>query len=86
MYSTSRIPEVRNLYFIIALLLYNFWVIANILLHKKKLWQKKEPKAFLIIYFKDIFLSILQLHLGLDSPYSEFCREEKLKIMGCMII
>lgn len=86
MYSTSRIPEVRNLYFIIALLLYNLWVIANILLHKKKPWQKKEPKAFLMVYFNDIILSILQLYMGLDPPYSEFCREEELKIMGCMII
>ena len=85
-YSTSKIPEIRNLYFIIACLLYNLWVIANILLHKNKSKQPKEPKAFLIIYFKDIFLSILQLHLGLDPPYSEFCREEELKIMGCMII
>lgn len=85
-YSTSKILEIRNLYFIIACLLYNLWVIANILLHKNKSKQRKEPKAFLIIYFKDIFLSILQLHLGLDPPYSEFCREEKLKIMGCMII
>lgn len=58
-YSTSRIPDVRNMYFIIALLLYNLWVIANILLHKKKSWQKKEPKAFFMVHLQDILLSIL---------------------------
>lgn len=85
-YSTSRIPDVRNVYFIIALLLYNLWVIANILLHKKKSWQKKEPKAFFSVYLQDIFLSILQIYIGLDPPYSEFCREKELKVMRCLII
>jgi len=85
-YSTSKIPEVRNLYFIIALLLYNLWVIVNIFLHKVKPWQSKEPKAFFIIYLQDIFLLALQMHIGADPPDSEFCREEELKIMGCMII
>ena len=85
-YSTSKIPEVRNLYFIIALLLYNLWVIVNIFLHKKKPWLSKEPKAFFSVYLHDIFLLALQMHIGLDPPDSEFCREEELKIMGCMII
>lgn len=85
-YSTSKIPEVRNLYFIIALLLYNLWVIVNIFLHKKKSWQSKEPKAFFSIYLQDIFLLALQMCIGADPPDSEFCRTEELKIMGCMII
>jgi hypothetical protein len=85
-YSTSKIPEVRNLYFIIALLLYNLWVIVNILLHQQRPWQLKEPKAFFTIYLQDIFLLALQMKLGLDPPNSEFCREEVIKIMGCMII
>jgi hypothetical protein len=85
-YSTSKIPEVRNLYFIIALLLYNLWVIVNIFLHKKKPWQSKEPKAFFTIYLQDIFFLALQMLIGADSEDSEFCRTEELKIMGCMII
>ena len=85
-YSTSKIPEVRNLYFIIALLLYNLWVIVNIFLHKKKPWQSKEPKAFFTSYLQDIFLLALQMCIGADPPDSEFCRTEELKIMGCMII
>jgi len=85
-YSTSKIPEVRNMYFIVALLLYNLWVIMNILLHKKKPWQSKEPKAFFSVYLHDIFLLALQMQIGLDPPNSEFCREEEIKIMGCMII
>lgn len=85
-YSTSRIPDVRNVYFIIALLLYNLWIIANILIHTAQVWQKKEPRAFFSVYLQDIFISILQIHIGLDPPYSDFCREEELKIMGCFII
>ncbi len=45
-YSTMKIPEVRNLYFIISLLLYNLWVIANLILHKKKPWIAKESNVF----------------------------------------
>ena len=85
-YSTSKIPEVRNLYFIIALLLYNLWVIVNIFLHKKKPWLSKEPKAFFTIYLQDVFLLALQMRIGADPPDSEFCRTEELKIMGCIII
>jgi hypothetical protein len=85
-YSTSKIPEVRNLYFIIALLLYNLWVIVNIFLHKEKSWQSKEPKAFFTIYLQDIFFLALQMCIGADPLDSEFCRTEELKIMGCMII
>ena len=85
-YSTSKIPEVRNLYFIIALLLYNLWVIVNLFLHKTKPWQSKEPKAFFTIYLQDIFILALQMRIGADPSDSEFCRTEELKIMGCMII
>jgi len=85
-YSTSKIPEVRNLYFIIALLLYNLWVIVNIFLHKKKSWQSKEPKAFFTIFLQDIFLLALQMRIGAKLPDSEFCRTEELKIMRCITI
>ena len=85
-YSTSKIPEVRNLYFVIALLLYNLWVIANLFLHKKKPRQAKEPKAFFIIYVHDLFLAFLQFYLGHDPPQSGFCRTEELNIMRCIIM
>jgi hypothetical protein len=85
-YSTSKIPEVRNLYFIIALLLYNLWVIANLFLHKKKGRLAKEPKAFFIIYIHDLFLIFLQLFLGYDPSQSGFCRIEELNILRCIIM
>ncbi|MHA1725011.1 MAG: hypothetical protein ACTSXH_09265, partial [Promethearchaeota archaeon] len=46
MYSTSADPNVRNFYFIISLLLYNFWIIANSCLHKMRYWLAKVPKAY----------------------------------------
>jgi len=55
-YSTSKIPDVRNSYFIIALLLYNLWVIVNILLHEMKPRQSKEPKAFFNVYLQEVIL------------------------------
>jgi hypothetical protein len=84
--SCSKIPEVRNLYFVIALLLYNLWVIANLFLHRKKPQQAKEPKAFFIVYVHDLFLAILQFYLGYDPPQSEFCRTEELNIMREIIM
>jgi hypothetical protein len=81
----SKRPEVRNLYFIISLLLYNLWVIANLFLHEKKPWQEKEPKAFFIVYFQDLFLIFLQFFFGHDPPQSEFCRMEELNVMRCII-
>ena len=85
-YSTSKIPDVRNLYFIFALLLYKLWISVNLFLHKKKPRQPKEPKAFFIIYFQDILFLELQMRVGIDSPYSEFCWTEELKIMECISI
>ena len=85
-YTTSKNPEVRNLYFIIALFLYNLWVIANLYLHEKRPWLSKEPKAYFCVYLHDILLSRLQLYIGLSPPSSRFCREEELKTMGCFIL
>ena len=36
MYSTSADPNVRNLYFVLSLLLFNFWILANLFLHQKR--------------------------------------------------
>ncbi|MHA1148649.1 MAG: hypothetical protein ACTSR8_10435 [Promethearchaeota archaeon] len=85
-YSTSKISEVSNLYFIVALFLYNLQVIVNIFLHKKKPRQSKELKAFFTIYLQDLFLFVLQTLMGINPPDSEFCRTEELKIMLCMLI
>ncbi len=85
-YTTSKNPEVRNLYFVIALFLYNLWVIANLFLHGKKPWVSKEPKAFFCVYLHDILLSYLQVHVGRTPPSSSFCREKELKTMGCFIL
>jgi IS4 transposase len=82
----SSNPEIRNLYFVISVLLYNLWVIANLFLHKKKPWLAKEPKAFFNAYMQDFFLAILQFYLGHDPPQSEFCRTEELNIMRCIIM
>ncbi|MFX1238818.1 MAG: hypothetical protein ACFFAS_08740 [Promethearchaeota archaeon] len=85
-YSTSKIPKIRNLYFIVALLLYNLWVIMNVLLHEKKSWQPKEPRLLFSIYLQDVFFLVLQVRIGVDPPDSEFCRTEEIKDMGCIII
>lgn len=85
-YSTSKIPEIRNLYFVIALLLYNLWVIMNVLLRKKKSWQPKEPRLLFSIYLQEVFLLALQVRIGMDPPDLEFCRTEEIKEMGCIII
>ncbi|MHA1723622.1 MAG: hypothetical protein ACTSXH_02110 [Promethearchaeota archaeon] len=78
-YSSSKIPEGRNLYFIIALLLYNLWVFINILLHEKRLWLSKEPKTFFTIYLQEIFLlAVLQMQIRVDRLNSNFCRKEVL--------
>jgi hypothetical protein len=84
--SCSKVPEVRNLYFVISLLLYNLWVIANLFLHKKKPWYKKEPKAFFTVFISDLLLIFLQFFVGHDPPCSEFCREEELNFMRCYIM
>ncbi|MGQ4876011.1 MAG: hypothetical protein ACP6IY_18250, partial [Promethearchaeia archaeon] len=85
-YSTSKIPDVRNVYFIIALLLYNLWILANLFLRNRHFMPEKRPIAFFKEYIYDVFLLGLQIYIGLDPPYSEFCREDELKILRCIII
>jgi len=84
--SCSRIPEERNLYFVVSLLVYNSWVIANLFLHQKKPWLPKEPKAFFIVYTQDFLFVIFQFYLGYDPPQSEFCRTEEINRMRCIIM
>lgn len=84
--STSRIPEVRNLYFVVALILYNLWVIVNVLLRKPRSWQPKAPRAFFTVYFQDQFFLVLQACLGVEARDLGFCRKEDLKLKGCIII
>ena len=55
-YSTSADPYVKNFYFILSLLLFNFGIIANLLLHKRRYWLIKEPKAY---YKEDLKLVLL---------------------------
>ena len=86
MYSTSPDPNVRNFYFIISLLLYNFWIIANLFLHKKRYWLVKEPKAYFKEDFKIILLSAFQYFVNTDPHISKFCRTKELIGKGCIII
>ncbi|MHA1275092.1 MAG: hypothetical protein ACTSQP_05605 [Promethearchaeota archaeon] len=84
--STIKIPDVRIVYFIIALLLYNLQILANLFLRIWHIMPEKRPKAFFKKYIYDIFLLGLQIYIGLDSPYSKFCREIELKILRYIII
>ena len=86
MYSTSADPNVRNLYFIISLLLYNFWIIANLLLHKKRYWLSKEPKAYFKEDFKIVLLNVLHSFTNTDPSFLKFCRTKELIRRGCIII
>ena len=86
MYSTSADPNVRNFYFIISLLLYNFWIIANLFLHKKKYWLAKEPKAYFREDLKLILLGALECFMNKGQTISEFCRTKELISRGCIII
>ena len=86
MYSTSANPNVRNFYFIISLLLYNFWIIANLFLHKKRYWLSKEPKAFFKEDLKHILLEAFKYFINPSSPLSKFCRTKELIDKGCIII
>ncbi|TXT64616.1 MAG: hypothetical protein BAJALOKI1v1_540002 [Promethearchaeota archaeon] len=61
-YSTRADPNVRNFYFILSLLLYNFWVIVNVLLHHTQYWKAKEPKAY---YIEDVKLVLVNAFLSL---------------------
>jgi len=86
MYSTSADPNVRNFYFIISLLLYNFWIIANLFVHKKRYWLAKEPKAYFKEDFKIELLTVLQCFMNTSPHVSKFCRTKELIGKGCIII
>jgi len=86
MYSTSADPNVRNFYFIISLLLYNFWIIANLLLHGKRYWLAKEPKAYYKEDVKQLLFSAIQYFMNKGPPPSTFCRTKELIGEGCIII
>ncbi|MHA1150202.1 MAG: hypothetical protein ACTSR8_18375 [Promethearchaeota archaeon] len=86
MYSTSADPNVRNFYFIFSLLLYNFWIIANLILHKKRYWLAKEQKAYFKEDLKHVLLSAFEYFVNLDPPISKFCRTKELIGKGCIII
>ena len=86
MYSTSANPNVRNFYFIMSLLLYNFWIIANLRLHQKRYWLAKEPKAYFKEDFKIVLLTVLQRFTNIGPPFSKFCRPKELIGRGCIII
>jgi len=86
MYSTSADPNVRNFYFLLSLLLFNFWIIANLLLHQKRYWLAKEPKAYYIEDLKHVLLSAFQYFMNTGPPLSKFCRTKELLGEGCIII
>ena len=82
----SKNPEVRNLYLVLSLALYNLWVITHLFLHKKPHRFAKEPKAFFTAFMSDFALTLLQLFLGHDPPFSEFCREIEINFMRCYLM
>ena len=86
MYSTSADPNVRNFYFIISLLLYNFWIIANLFVHKKRYWLAKEPKAYFKEDFKIVLLRAFEYFVNKGPPIPKFCRTKELIGKGCIII
>ena len=86
MYSTSADPNVRNFYFIISLLLYNFWIIANLILHKKRYWLAKEQKAYFKEDLKHVLLRAFESFVNKGSSISKFCRTKELIGEGCIII
>lgn len=86
MYSTSADPNVRNFYFILSLLLFNLWIIANLLLHEKRYWLVKEPKAYYKEDLKHILVSAFQYFMNTGPPLSKFCRTKELIGEGCIII
>ena len=86
MYSTSADPNVRNFYFLISLLLYNFWILANLLLHKKRYWLAKEPKAYYKEDLKIALLKAFEYFANKGPPTSKFCRTKELIGKGCIII
>jgi hypothetical protein len=86
MYSTSADPNVRNFYFILGLLLFNFWIIANLLLHKRRYWLKKESKAYYKEDLKQVLLCAFQYFMNTGPPLLKFCRTKNLIGEGCIFI
>lgn len=86
MYSTSADPNVRNFYFLLSLLLFNFWIIANLLLHKTRYWLAKEPKVYFKEDLKYMLLRVFQYFMNTGPPFSKFCRTKELLIERCIII
>ena len=86
MYSTSADPNVRNFYFIISLLLYNFWILANLDLHKKRYWLAKEHKAYFKEDLKHILVEAFKFFIKQGSPFSKFCRAKEIVDKRCIII
>ena len=86
MYSTSADPNVRNFYFILSLLLFNFWIIANLRLHNKRYWLIKEPKAYYKEDLKHVLVSAFQYFMNTGPPFSVFCRTKDLIGEGCIFI
>jgi hypothetical protein len=85
-YSTSADPNVRNLYFIISLLLYNLWILANLILHKKRYWLAKESKAYFKEDLRLVLLEAFKYFVHKSSPLSIFCRIKDLIDKGWIII
>ena len=73
-FSISADPNIRKFYFIISLLLYNFWIIANSYLYETRYWLAKEPKAYYKENLKYVSLSVFQYYINTDPPFSKFCR------------
>jgi len=86
MYSTSADPNVRNFYFVLSLVLFNFWIIANLLLHKTRYWLAKEPKAYYKEDLKRVLLSAFHYFMNTGPPLPKFCRTKELIGGGCIII
>lgn len=86
MYTTSKDPNVRNLYFIVSLLLYNLWVLANLLLHKTQYWKAKEPKVFFKEDLKKTLVIALEYFLKSGKWSKTFCRTKEIKTKRCILI
>ncbi|MHA1843761.1 MAG: hypothetical protein ACTSWE_05785 [Promethearchaeota archaeon] len=85
-YSISADPNVRNFYFIISLLLFNFWIIANLCLHKMRYWLAKEPKAYYKEDLKHVLLKTVRFFANTGLPISKFCQTKALIGEGCINI
>ena len=86
MYSTSADPNVRNFYFIVSLLLYNFWILANLYLHKTRYWLAKEHKAYFKEDVKHILVEAVKFFINQGSSFSKFCRTKDIIDKGCILI